>query len=54
MNGRELQDHPINFADINLNGVSTDMGARCGANFMVGIGTIREQLVSEFIKRVCQ
>jgi RHS repeat-associated protein len=55
MNQRE---HPntngVNNPDIRLNGVSTDMGARYGANFMVGIGTIRRELVNEFVRRVCE
>jgi hypothetical protein len=50
----EPNSHHQNDPDIRLNSVSTDMGARYGANFMVGIGTIRRELVNEFTKRVCQ
>jgi RHS repeat-associated protein len=55
MNDREEPNtRGENNADIRLNGVSTDMGARYGANFMVGIATIRRELVPEFVKRVCE
>jgi hypothetical protein len=49
----EPNTHHENDPDIRLNAVSTDMGARYGANFMVGIGTIRREMVNEFVKRVC-
>ena len=50
----EPNTHHENDPDIRLNGVSTDMGARYGANFMVGMPTIRQELSAEFTKRVCQ
>jgi hypothetical protein len=55
MNHREDPNpNGINNPDIRLNAISTDMGARYGANFMVGIGTIRSEMVSEFKTRVCE
>jgi RHS repeat-associated protein len=55
MNQREEPNpNHENDPDIRLNGISTDMGARYGANFMVGIGTIRREMVDEFRHRVCQ
>lgn len=50
----EPNQHHQNDPDIRLNAISTDMGARYGANFMVGMETIRDELSAEFVKRVCQ
>jgi len=50
----EPNQHHQNDPDIRLNSISTDMGARYGGNFMVGLATIRKELSAEFVKRVCQ